>query len=419
MQHDFVAEILRATTALRSGDPAGATAIIQAALAAGGLAAAGSEPNGAGGGFKRPQQADAYDIEGTLATDGPDDANGNVHPRPPAPGQRPRQPLGDVIRILAEGRKRLGPDGRRRGSALKSGTPDLSLPDGAELRDLHYSCTAGARRYRLYVPASASDGLQGLIVMLHGCTQTPEDFAAGTGMNGLAEVHRLLVVYPAQTNGDNAMSCWNWFHPGDQRRDAGEPAIIAGLTTNIRDDFAIRHDRVFVAGLSAGGAMAAILGETYPELYAGIGIHSGLAYGSANDVTSAFSAMRGQSAVEPPRRPSPPAAPRVIVFHGGDDTTVHPTNADRIVARQSHQDGAAARTTRSEHAPSGETRGYRKLVTAGEDGTRVLECWIVDGAEHAWSGGRPTGTYTDPRGPDASAAMVDFFLDGCAEAAAA
>ena len=134
--------------------------------------------------------------------------------------------------------------------------------------------------------------------MLHGCTQNPEDFAAGTGMNGLAEEHRLLIVYPAQTGGDNSMSCWNWFRPGDQMRDTGEPAIIAGLTESLRDQYAIPKDRVFIAGLSAGGAMAAIMGETYPELYGAIGVHSGLAYGSANDVMSAFTAMRGQEGIE-------------------------------------------------------------------------------------------------------------------------
>jgi poly(hydroxyalkanoate) depolymerase family esterase len=420
MNNDFVAEILRATGTLRSGDSSGATAIIQAALAAGGLSSSGSDPKGIGGGFRMPQRADVHTSEGTLAPDGPDEAGGNVYSLEAARGRhRLRQPLGDVLRTLREGRKGLGLDGKLPGSGLKSRTPELLLPEGAELRNLHYSCAAGARRYRLYVPASAGDGLEGLIVMLHGCTQNPEDFAAGTGMNALAEDHRLLVVYPAQTNGDNSMSCWNWFRPGDQMRDAGEPAIIAGLTTSIRDDFGIRHDRVFVAGLSAGGAMAAIMGETYPELYAGIGIHSGLAYGSATDVVSAFSAMRGQLAVEPRRRASGIAAPRVIVFHGSADTTVHPANADRIIAGQANQDGAPGRTTRSERPSSGDRRGYSKVVTAREDGTRAIECWIIDGAQHAWSGGSPTGTYTDPQGPDASAAMVNFFLNGSPEAAAA
>ena len=416
MNNDFVAEILRATGTLRSGDSSGATAIIQAALAAGGLAPSGSEPQGTGGGFRMPERADVHTIEGTLAPDEATDPGGNGYSLEADRGRRLRQPLGDVLRTLGEGRRGLGLDGKLPGLGRKSRTPDLPLPEGAELRNLHYSCAAGARRYRLYVPASAGDGLEGLIVMLHGCTQNPEDFAAGTSMNALAEEHRLLVVYPAQTNGDNSMSCWNWFRPSDQRRDAGEPAIIAGLTKSIRDEFGVRHDRVYVAGLSAGGAMAAIMGETYPELYAGIGIHSGLAYGSANDVVSAFGAMRGESAIEPRRRTSSGAAPRLIVFHGSADTTVHPANADRIMA--SH-DGVPGQTSRSAQPATGATRGYSKVVTRREDGTRALECWIIDGAQHAWSGGSPAGTYTDPRGPDASAAMVDFFLKGAPEAASA
>ena len=268
--------------------------------------------------------------------------------------------------------------------------PELPLPDGAQFLDQRYSCAAGARRYRLYVPSTAGEGLQGLIVMLHGCTQSPEDFAAGTGMNALAEEHRLLIVYPAQTGGDNSMSCWNWFRPGDQMRDTGEPAIIAGLTESLRDQYAIPKDRVFVAGLSAGGAMAAIMGETYPELYGAIGVHSGLAYGSANDVMSAFTAMRGQVGIEqaPSRNGGggPEAGPRMIVFHGSADTTVHPSNAGRIIA--SHG-GSLGKTSRSEHGPSGETRAYSRLVAERDDGTHGIECWMIEGAQHAWSGGQP------------------------------
>ena len=416
MNNDFVADILRATNTLRAGDSSGATAIIQAALAAGGLSPSGSSSKSAASGFGMPPRAEPHTIEGTLAPDGPNEAGGNVYSIDAARGQRLRQPLGDVIRTLGQGRKGLGLDGKLPGFGLKSRTPDLPVPEGAELRDLHFSCAAGSRRYRLYVPASAGEGLEGLIVMLHGCTQNPEDFAAGTGMNALAEEHRLLVVYPAQTNGDNSMSCWNWFRPGDQMRDAGEPAIIAGMTTSIRDEFRVRHDRVYVAGLSAGGAMAAIMGETYPELYAGIGVHSGLAYGSANDVVSAFGAMRGQAASQPRRRTAADAAPRVIVFHGSADTTVHPANADRIIASQA---GVQGQARRSAYPSSGGTRGYSKTVTERADGTRALECWIIDGAQHAWSGGSAAGSYTDPQGPDASVAMVDFFLKGSPEAAAA
>lgn len=266
MTTDHVAEILRAAGTLRSGDPAGVSAIVQNALALAGLSG----------------------LEGTAASGNP--ACEIRTPRPALPhregvalprlhAERLRKPLGEVVRTLQAGGKGLKLDGLP-GLGRPANTPELPLPEGARFLDQHYSCAAGARRYRLYVPSTADEGLQGLVVMLHGCTQSPEDFAAGTGMNALAEEHRLLVVYPGQTGGDNAMFCWNWFRPGDQRRDAGEPAIIAGLTTSLRDQHAIPADRVFVAGLSAGGAMAAIMGEAYPDLYAAIGVHSGLACGS-------------------------------------------------------------------------------------------------------------------------------------------
>ncbi len=381
MKNDFVAEILRATGTLQSGDPSGATAIIRAALAAGGVSP--------------PAQPDAF----TAPPMGmPQDLGASA-------GPRLRKPLGEALRVLTEGRTaaqaRHVPGGRPVAEPL--------LPPGAEFRNLTHACPGGARRYRLYVPASAAKGVQGLVVMLHGCTQNPEDFAAGTGMNTLAEAHRLLVVYPGQTSSDNAMSCWNWFRPEDQRRDAGEPAIIADLTKTIRAEFDVPHDRVFVAGLSAGGAMAAIMAETYPELYAGVGIHSGLAYGAANDVMSAFSAMRGQGAI-PSRRPQGRPSPRVIVFHGSADSTVHPSNADRIINGMGLGD---VKTARHHNASTDGKRSYTTLK--GEGGS--FECWIIEGAEHAWAGGSTAGSYTDPQGPDASAAMVRFFLGGSSDAA--
>jgi poly(hydroxyalkanoate) depolymerase family esterase len=398
MNNEFVAEILRATGSLRSGDPAGVAAIIQNALSAAGLTS--SAGHGTSG---NPNPA--------IHEPHPGVSRGAI-PFPPRT-VRLRKPLSEVVRTLRAGRKGLGLDGMMPGLGQSEPTPELPLPDGAMFLDLRYSCAAGARRYRLYVPSSAGEGLQGMIVMLHGCTQNPEDFAAGTGMNALAEEHRLLIVYPAQTRGDNSMSCWNWFRPGDQMRDSGEPAIIAGLTETVRAQYAIPNGRVFVAGLSAGGAMAAIMGETYPELYGAIGVHSGLAYGSANDVMSAFTVMRGQEGIEPP--PSrhggagTEANPRMIVFHGSADTTVHPSNAERIIASQGESSG---KSSRSEHGPSGKIRAYTRLVSERDDGTHAIECWMIEGAQHAWSGGQPGGSYTDPRGPNASAAMVRFFLHG-------
>ena len=402
MTTDYVAEILRATGTLRSGDPAGVTAIVQNALALAGLKDSGSGI-AVGDPTKTMQMPQAL-LPGL----------GHTGHYSSGPG-RLRKPLGEVIRTLKEAGKGLKLEGLP-GLGQSPQAPELPLPEGAKFLDERYSCAAGARRYRLYVPSTAEDGLQGLIVMLHGCTQNPEDFAAGTGMNALAEEHRLLVVYPAQTGGDNSMSCWNWFRPGDQMRDAGEPAIIAGLTQSLRDQYAIPTGRVFVAGLSAGGAMAVILGETYPELYAGVGVHSGLAYGSANDVISAFAAMRGQAGLGAVSSGKPgaglEAGPRVIVFHGSADTTVHPSNAERIIAGKG---AGAGKTSRVESGASSGTRGYTRLVAKREDGTNGVESWTIEGAQHAWAGGHPSGSYTDPRGPDASAAMVRFFLQGSSD----
>ncbi len=402
MNKDLVAEILRATGSLRSGDPAGVTAIIQNTLSAAGLT------NSAGDGTSGNPNTAIHEPH-TLPVG---DSHGAIHFPPRT--VRLRKSLSEVVRTLRAGGKGLGLEGMMPGLGQSVPTPEPPLPDGALFLDLRYSCAAGARRYRLYVPSSAGEGLQGLIVMLHGCTQNPVDFAVGTRMNALAEEHRLLIVYPAQTRGDNPMSCWNWFRPGDQMRDTGEPAIIAGLTESVRVQYAIPTGRAFVAGLSAGGAMAAIMGETYPELYGAVGIHSGLAYGSANDVMSAFTVMRGQVGIELPPSNKHGAAgteanPRMIVFHGSADTTVHPSNAERIIASQGESLG---KSSRSEHGPSGDIRAYTRLVSERDDGTHAIECWMIEGAQHAWSGGHPRGSYTDPRGPNASAAMVRFFLHG-------
>jgi poly(hydroxyalkanoate) depolymerase family esterase len=281
------------------------------------------------------------------------------------------------------------------------------LPDGALFTAAHFSCSAGERRYLTYVPASAKDGLQGLIVMLHGCTQTPEDFAAGSRMNALAETHRLVVVYPHQSRGENAQSCWNWFRRGDQMRDRGEPAILAALATDIAARHAVPADKVFAAGLSAGGAMAAILGEAYPDVFSAIGVHSGLPVGSAKDVPSAFSAMGGN----PLPRASDPRAQtaRIIVLHGTADATVHSRNADEIV-RQA-LDAGPGQTLQTEDRGKAGGRSYTRTVTFNDTGVALVEHWKIDGLGHAWSGGSTEGSYTDGQGPDASAEMMRFFLE--------
>jgi poly(hydroxyalkanoate) depolymerase family esterase len=312
----------------------------------------------------------------------------------PPDQERPRRDVGDRFKArLAKGRK-AAPRKTR-----------VDVPDGARFEGHMFANAAGQRPYMLYVPSKPAAN-PALIVMLHGCTQSPEDFAIGTRMNKLAEAHGFLVVYPGQTQGANAQKCWNWFNMGDQQRDRGEPAILAGLTREI----VARHDvdakRVFVAGLSAGGAAAAIMGAAYPDLFSGVGVHSGLACGAARDMPSAFAAMSkgGAAGVKPNG-----TLVRTIVFHGDIDTTVHAVNGEQVLT----QGRARARLEKSvaQGASSGGVR-YTRTVESTSDGRPMLEHWVLHGAGHAWSGGSPDGSYTNPAGPDASREMVRFFLEG-------
>jgi poly(hydroxyalkanoate) depolymerase family esterase len=240
--------------------------------------------------------------------------------------------------------------------------------------------------------------------MLHGCKQSPDDFAAGTRMNELAEEQSFLAAYPAQSPSANPSKCWNWFNSEGQLRDTGEPSLIAGITRQIMGDFAINPTRVYIAGLSAGGAAAAIMGSTYPDLYAAICVHSGLACGAAKDLPSAFAAMRQGG--------SPPQATRTllptIVFHGDRDNTVNPLNGDQVIAQS--KAGMKLHRTMSRGQSAGGIR-YTRTVHVDESGSPVLEQWVLHGAGHAWSGGSPAGSYTDPQGPDASREMLRFFLE--------
>ena len=296
----------------------------------------------------------------------------------------------------------------------------LKIPEGAQFLSRSFACAAGSRSYKLYIPSRHAVGRRGLIVMLHGGKQDGDDFAAGTRMNDLAEKHGLLVAYPTQPKAANASLCWNWFTPENQIRGAGEPSIIAGITKDIIATYDIDPARVFVAGLSAGGAMAAVMGATYPDLYAAVGVHSGLPYKSAADLPSAFAAMRGDVGPLGLRsRKSRGAAndgPRIrtIVFHGDADNIVHPSNAASIV-------GAAKEGESIERAEARNTaaRAHTRTVTRDKTGKVVVEQWLIHGSGHAWSGGSRDGTYTDPQGPDASSEMLRFFLEEQRELAGA
>lgn len=321
------------------------------------------------------------------------------------------RPVGDVAATLGQARlPSFGLDGLAR---LRPHKP-LKIPDGAQYLSRSYACAAGRRTYKLYVPHRQHAGRRPLLVMLHGGTQDADDFAAGTRMNVLAEEHGFLVAYPSQCKSANPSLCWNWFEPEDQVRGAGEPSIIAGITDEIIAEYDIDPQRVFVAGLSAGGAMAGVMRATYPEVYAAVGVHSGLPYRSATDLASAFSAMRGDPELQRRRRKTGPRSDhavrvRTIVFHGDADRIVHSSNAAEIVEAKTGD------TVERTKVRSSASRAYTRAVTRDKTGTVVVEQWLIHGSGHAWSGGSTDGTYTDPHGPDASREMLRFFLEDTAE----
>jgi poly(hydroxyalkanoate) depolymerase family esterase len=287
----------------------------------------------------------------------------------------------------------------------------LEIPEGAQYLSKSFACAAGTRSYKLYIPRRRQTGRRALLVMLHGGTQDADDFAAGTRMNALAEEHGFIVAYPIQPKAANASLCWNWFTPENQMRERGEPAIIAGITSEIIADYDVDPARVFVAGLSAGGAMAAVMGATYPDLYAAIGVHSGLPYRSAADLPSAFAAMRGhggQRGGQSRRWHGTGAGSRsirTIVFHGDADHIVHPSNGASMVKAESGESVERAKVRQDV------IRAHTRTATRDKAGAVVVEHWLIHGGGHAWSGGSPDGTYTDPQGPDASREMLRFFFE--------
>ena len=285
----------------------------------------------------------------------------------------------------------------------------------------------GERDYRLYVPAGPGERPASRVVMLHGCGQDAEDFAAGTGMNALADRERFLVLYPEQDSSANRSGCWNWFEPSDQERGGGEPSIIAGATEKIVDEHGVDPGRVYIAGMSAGGAMGTILAATYPDLYAAVGVHSGLEYGAADSVFEAVAAQRS-GGPDPDRQgrlafeSAGPAEPRVlpaIIFHGVEDRTVDVVNAHQVVSQWAQTNDYANDGTdddgfadEPDDALPGRASGgydYVRYVYEGPKGEVIMEKWIVEDLGHAWSGGDTEGSFTDPEGPDASEEMIRFF----------
>jgi poly(hydroxyalkanoate) depolymerase family esterase len=272
------------------------------------------------------------------------------------------------------------------------------------------------RSFMVYEPARRRPGSVPLIVMLHGCQQGAADFAAGTRMNQVADEAGAVVLYPEQSIGANAMRCWNWYALHDRSNRRGDAALIAAMTRKVMREHDLDPTRVYVAGMSAGGAMAAVLARDYPGLYAAMGVHSGVPAGLAHDVYSAMQLMSNG----PGRRinsdaasidDSPCIAP-CIVFHGDEDTTVHPSNGEAIHANGGVEPylSPPADALRTTVAASEGRHGYTRSVERGPDGETWRELWMIQGAGHAWAGGSGKARHTDARGPDASREMMRFFL---------
>jgi poly(hydroxyalkanoate) depolymerase family esterase len=308
------------------------------------------------------------------------------------------------------------------------------VPAAGRFEAHQHSGRFGTRSYKLFVPGGHAGRARPLIVMLHGCSQSPDDFAAGTRMNEIAQERGFLVLYPAQAPRSNQSKCWNWFAPADQRRDGGEPALLAELTRHVAATHGADPRRVYVAGLSAGAAMADILGREYPDVFAAVGVHSGLPQGAAHDVASAFAVMRNgvassgpvAAAMPFPREPArarregasagasatASRAARTIVFHGDADPTVHPSNGNQVLdaaLQRAGSDTVQTTTVKSAAAGRAYTRTVHRRSGAAPAEASLAEQWVIHGAGHAWSGGSSKGSYADANGPDASREMVRFF----------
>ncbi len=403
--------MLEAARLTRAGNLVEATAILQRTLGGSQAAWPGMSATA------RPETA-AIEGECRVVDDGPSVSSAQ---RPEAKGASPREGRAPFFTKTAW----PGPDLAALHKPWQEFRSPLSepsskqargpLPDGAQFIGGSYSNVAGSRGYKLYVPSGYRGQPLPLIVMLHGCSQNPDDFAAGTRMNELAEKQPCLLVYPAQATSANGSKCWNWFKPADQQRDRGEPSIIAGITREICSKYSVDARRIYVAGLSSGGAMAVTMAVAYPELYAAVGIHSGLPHAFARDLPSAMALMQ-QGRTSPLGRTAGNASGEglpfpAIVFHGDRDTTVHPANGEQVISQcgaQARSGGDPLPTVERGQVPNG--RAYTRTIYRGAGNELVAEHWVIHGAGHAWAGGSAKGSFTDPAGPDAAAEMMRFFL---------
>jgi poly(hydroxyalkanoate) depolymerase family esterase len=291
---------------------------------------------------------------------------------------------------------------------LKSSSARESFIEGS------YTNSHGSRQFKLYIPSRYTGQPLPLLVMLHGCLQDPDDFALGTRMNAIAEEHGLFVLYPAQSESANQTRCWNWFNAAHQRRDQGEPSIIADMTREIVRSYSIDARRVYIAGMSAGGAMAAIMAATYSELYAAVGIHSGMPFAAVQNFFAAIAAMKDGAAIGA-RLPS--KCIPLIVFHGDQDTMVNSRNADQIITQWLGAPALGRQKSSMAQAREGNSRAFTRTTYRDAAGHTLAENWLVHDAGHAWSGGGAAGSFTDAAGPDASREMLRFFLSLPADAA--
>jgi poly(hydroxyalkanoate) depolymerase family esterase len=333
-------------------------------------------------------------------------------------------PLGDVIDIEARevpvapngtssaDETPIGPDVPSSGTEphvepdrMPGPAPDDTAPQFPNGRFIpgSFANGSGSRNYKLYIPPAAGTRALPLVVMLHGCTQDADDFATGTAMNELARSQQFFVLYPTQSMRANPQRCWNWFKHNHQQRGRGEPELLAGMTREVMQRNPIDPARIYVAGISAGGSMAAILGDAYPDLFAAVGVHSGLAAGAANDMSSAFGAMKNATGMASASVSGVPT----IAFHGDADSVVHPGNARQVITASTQPD---ANVEVQHGVSSGGQRYTRELHHAPGGGPVIAEQWTVHGLSHAWSGGNAAGSYTDPAGPDATAEMVRFLF---------